>query len=93
MIDPATGLPELPEGQWWELHLEHVDDTGYLYELRVMSGVPYDYTIVMSARFRPRHPLTPARVRYEAEWLLERTAARDVAQSLLGSYPPKRLVV
>jgi hypothetical protein len=92
-IDPSTGLPPLPEGQYWEVLLAHVDDDGYTYEIRIMERLATGRKVVASARFKPRRALESARVREEAEHLVVTTAAHDLVESLLGSYPPNRLVV
>jgi hypothetical protein len=88
-IDPATGMPLVPEDHWWQVSPEHG------YRLRVSlfrpgrAGPPIRLAEAWTAD-ATRADVREAAVFALREW--HATEARDAAKaSLAGCYPPHRL--
>lgn len=92
--DPNTGLPEVPEGYFWQI--KHAAISGYFrLELRKklfwIFTERIEFTLVSP-------PLSPALLNREADHVLEkweeskqRVAIESSSSVYIGKYPPKNL--
>jgi hypothetical protein len=90
-IDPDTGMPALPDGQFWRVRQKYDDRAGhYVVELhtRKRRGSKLVGTIIVC---RYIADVTAGKVLIAARELLEAIASADEREALKGDYPPKRL--
>lgn len=91
-IDPATGLPELPEGYFWRIKKDSAGTRTHLMKKRAF-GIS---TSVHSRYIFPRYyPTAREAMRGTAQKVLdeswEKVREQVILSKLVGGYPPKRL--
>jgi hypothetical protein len=92
--DPLTGLPEVPEGYFWQVKKAGIDDWLRLYlKKKLFWGLSceVEWTVVQP-------PFTPETFYDEALHILEewdpkmkKQADEDQGRAYLGKYPPKNI--
>lgn len=96
-IDSRTGLPEVPEGQYWKVE----KNTPYYYFPDAYMAVSLhhaDGTQISFARARTRRAdvpydeVRPRHIRRAAKEILIDRARKMKSQQLEGTYPPKSLL-
>lgn len=87
-IDPATGLPELPEGSFWRVKMSYSHPHVTIRRNVTLLGMKlWSYEVAEEIMLR----LTEDEIRREALVLYGKTYRSDFDGSLLGDYPPKKL--
>lgn len=87
-IDPATGLPELPEGRFWHVKMAYGHPHVTIRKNITMFGMKL-WSIQVAEEIMVR--LTKEQVLQDAILLHRKTYSKPFNGSLLGSYPPKKL--
>lgn len=100
-LDPSTGLPALPEGQFWRVRVDHTLSGGSLYvELREKRKhwfgswkiAEYGPTYLdMCGTVENTIAYNARRVMEKSEHLRKQDSRLKIAESLAGDYPPKKL--
>jgi len=92
--DPTTGLPEVPEGYFWEIK-HALTDGMYRLELRKKYFWVFSERVAFGMM---DYPLSDSRIRSKGlsvfdDWKRDqsRAAFRDQSNSYVGKYPPKNL--
>lgn len=95
-----TGLPELPEGYYWNISEPWKRNNRYRFRLRIFKKLPWWtrlWTLGADDPVAARDmlaPLSDGLVRRTAEELLEdwdRSRVRETDWAYVGNYPPKNL--
>jgi len=100
-MDDVTGLPELPEGYYWNIERkvngEHYSRTRYFLNIRRKVKILGLFTKVEEVFYEElrTYDLNPETIRLRAVetlemWNKKRSKAEQI-DNLLGDYPPKRL--
>ena len=106
-IDPATNLPQLPEGQRWRVQQPFTGDTTLILQREILcrsertvnTGPWWNRSrtteIVTHESWQPIEYIeciaTPQGLQRGAEQILARNAEQARIQALAGIYPPKTL--
>lgn len=98
MIDKTTGLPELPEGYYWNIDKVVVEgwvfsSTSYYINIRRKTKVLGLFTITKEVFSRSIYVenLTPQGIRSRAKDVLEAWNEKMALDNILGDYPPNTL--
>jgi hypothetical protein len=94
LIDPSTGLPEVPEGFFWKISYAYTPGA-FRITLRKKLFGPFSQEVKFGIMYPP---LTDDEIIETAEWVLgewedekDRVAAEYESSKYIGTYPPKNL--
>jgi len=85
-IDAATGLPGLPDGQFWRVAVNDGD-----WEIQLRQRHWFWSSIVQRREIAFARDVTAERIRAKADEIMSSRADQLRRMNLLGDYPPKKL--
>src|SRR5690606_37979043 len=89
--DPATGLPAMPEGQFWRV--KHARDSSYVH-LQLRERRRFGSRLLSWTTISKKHKLSEKAVREAAAYIVHCEPDREnklTRHDLIGDYPPKTI--